>query len=113
MVLTVARLRENHGPKWLRKGWSWRWFPKLLRSTGGVTGDPDVTQSRDDAKDSQVVMGEASFDSDHELGGSREELPSEELAAQIVVNRSISASIPNVSHVSGPALSMSQTQHKV
>ena len=43
-------------------------------------GDPDAAQSRDDGKDSNVGMGEPSFDSDHELGDSREELPSKELS---------------------------------
>ena len=84
---------------------------KMTSEHRGVMGDPDVAQSRDDAKDSQVLMGEASFDSDQELGDSREELPSEELTAQIVVNKPISTSIPNASCVSCPASSVSQIQH--
>ena len=40
---------------------------KMALEHRGVTGDPDVAQSRDDAKDSQVPIGEASFDSDQEL----------------------------------------------
>ena len=85
---------------------------KMVLEHRGVTDDPDVTQSRDDAKVSQVAMGEVSFDSSHELGNSREELPSEELTAEIVVNRPISTSIPNASHVPGPVPSVSQTQHE-
>ena len=36
----------------------------------GVMGDPDVTQIKDEAKVKQVLMGEASLDSSHELGDS-------------------------------------------
>ena len=42
----------------------------------------------------------------------REELPSEELMAQIAVDRPIPISVPNTSSVSGPALSVSQMQHE-
>ena len=65
----------------------------------GVTVDPDAAQTRDDGKDSNVQIREPNFDSDHDLGDSREELPSEELAGQIAANRPISMSIPNTSHI--------------
>ena len=59
--------------------------------------------------------GEANLDGSHELGDSREELPSKELTAQIAVDRPIPtsmSSVPNASHVSGPAPSTSQMQHE-
>ena len=56
-------------------------------------------------------MREASLDSTPELGESGEELPSEELAAQIAVDRAVPTSIPETSHVTGPAPSASYRQH--
>ena len=56
-------------------------------------------------------MREASLDSTPELGESGEELPSEELEAQITVDRTIPTSIPDTSHVTGPAPYVSHTQH--
>ena len=81
----------------------------------GVTGDPDVAQPKGDVNDSNVRIGEPSFDSDHELGDSRQELPSEELTGQIAANRPISVSqtLPNTSHIPGPAPSVLQAQHEV
>ena len=78
-------------------------------------GDPDVAQSRGDGNNSNVGIGEPSFDSDHELGDSREELPSGELTGQIVANRTISVSqtLPNTSNIPGPAPSVLQAQHEV
>ena len=59
---------------------------KAVLKHRGIMGDPDAAQPKDDGKDSNVAMGESSFDSDHELGDSREELPSEELTGQIAAN---------------------------
>ena len=59
----------------------------------------------------QVPMSKSSLDGSCELGESGEELPSEELTAQIAIERAIPTSVPNTSHVSGPALSASHTQH--
>ena len=85
---------------------------KLALEHREVMGDPGVAQVKDEVKANQVLMGEASLDSSHELGDSGEELPSEELTAQIFVNRPISTSVLNTSHVSGPAPSTSQMQHE-
>ena len=54
--------------------------------------DLDATQVKDEAKVKQVLMGESSLDGSHELGDSGEELPSEEFAVQIAVDRAIPTS---------------------
>ena len=76
----------------------------------GVTGDPDAAWPKDDGKGSNVAMGESSFVNDHELGDSRGKLLAE---GKLAANRLISTSVPNTSHISGLALSVSQVQHEV
>ena len=78
----------------------------------GVRGDPEIAHVRDEVQIPQVPITEVtSLDSMPELGESGEELPSEELAAQITVNRTVPESVPETSRVTGPTSSATHMQH--
>ena len=110
--LVIIRSKGNHSPQMVLEELGPDVVSKSALEHQGVMGDPDVAQVRDEARVKQVLIREASLDSTPELGESGEELPSEELVAQIAVNRAIPTSIPDTSHVSGPAPSASHTQHE-